>query len=243
MFGRQRDIPAACARGTAAFVTKVTKHAEITKLSCWPLTPTREPVPRIDAARHTGEFGLLAGPVLPDPVGRDSRSSDRGYWLTRFLCRPLPPDRIRPVPVHRGGADRVKDTHPRRRGIRHLDHRSGMAFLAEVNEPPARTVTFLTDRVTTRQRALVDRIVISRPTGPMLHPLASGGQKLPIHAGCLASLLDQLELHVTRIGQRDRRMQIVVSIPVIGEGGDHEFVGVKPRTDPADVSPVSHRAF
>src|SRR6185369_10719471 len=113
--------------------------------------------------------------------------------------------------------------------------------LPEIHEPPARAVAVLADRVSRCEGALQDFVVVDRPTRPVLHAFASGGEEVAVHAGRLATLLDELELNVARVGERDRHMDVVVARAAIAEFGDGKLVGVEPRADAAHVDPVLHR--
>ena len=48
----------------------------------------------------------------------------------------------------------------------------------------------------------------------MLHALMPAGEEIPVEARAVAALLDQFELHVARICQRDRHLYIVYSVAV-----------------------------
>ena len=77
----------------------------------------------------------------------------------------------------------------------------------------------------------------------MLHPLVPGGEKITVHAWRVAALLDQFDLHIARIRQRDRHVNVVVALAHIGERGHRQPVRIEPRPDPADLRPVLHRRF
>ena len=155
--------------------------------------------------------------------------------------RPLPPDRIAAVPVLGSGADLVEDAAARRRQVRHLDHGAGMALVPEIDEAPARAVALLAYRVAAGEGAPVERVVVLGPARPVLQPLVAGGQEVAPHAGGVAPLLDQLDLHVPGIGERDREVNAVVARAAVAEGGQRQPVDVEPRPDPADLDPVAHR--
>src|SRR5262249_37897475 len=106
--------------------------------------------------------------------------------------RPAPADRVAAVPADGGGADRVEDPAARLGHVGHLDHRSGMAFVPEIDEAAARAVALLADRVPRPKRLLQDVVVVDRPARPVLHALVTGSEEIAIHAGRRAALLDQL---------------------------------------------------
>src|SRR4029079_3062882 len=64
-----------------------------------------------------------------------------------------------------------------------------------------------------------------------------------IHARRFAALLDQLELHIPRVGQGDRDVRVVVAPDGVGEARDCQAVGVEPGSDAADFHPMAHRGF
>jgi hypothetical protein len=69
----------------------------------------------------------------------------------------------------------------------------------------------------------------------------AGGEKIPVHARRIVALLDQFELHVAGIGQRDRQMDVVVALLLVPEAVQRQSLGDIPRADPADLDPVTHR--
>src|SRR6266851_650120 len=153
---------------------------------------------------------------------------------------PVHPDRVAPVPAGRRLAHRVEDAHPGRRRLGHLDHRARMTFIEEIDERPAWGVALLADLPAALQRALADLMVVLRPARPVLHPLVAGGEKVAVEARAVAALLDQLQLHVARIGQGHRHPD-VVGPALVAELGQRQLLGVEPRTDAADLDPMAHR--
>src|SRR5215469_1742556 len=77
----------------------------------------------------------------------------------------------------------------------------------------------------------------------MLQTLVSGCEKIAIHACRRVSLLDQLKLHITRIGQRDGEMNIVVALLLVPEAVKRQFLGDEPRSDSTDLDPVTRGLF
>ena len=127
------------------------------------------------------------------------------------LARPLAADWIAAVPADSSVADRIKNAHPCGCGVRHLDHRARVALVAEIDKTAARTVAFLADRAAGGQGALVDLVIVLWPARPMLHALVPSGEEVAIHAGRIAALLDQLELHIARVRQGDGDVRVVVA--------------------------------
>src|SRR5215469_4305521 len=74
----------------------------------------------------------------------------------------------------------------------------------------------------------------------MLHPLVAGGEKIAVEARHIVALLDQLELHIARIGKCDRHPEIVGPAS-IAEFIQWQLLGIEPRADPAHLYPVAHR--
>jgi hypothetical protein len=121
--------------------------------------------------------------------------------------------------------------------------RSGVAFVAQIYERSARAFALLADRIAVRQRAPQVGLVVDRPAGPVLHALMPGGEEVAVHARGFAALLDQLDLHVAGIGQRDGDVNVVVALAQIGEGRHRQPVRVEPGPDAAHFGPVLHRCL
>src|SRR5262245_22326915 len=77
----------------------------------------------------------------------------------------------------------------------------------------------------------------------MLHAFMACSEKVAIHAGRRAALLDELELHVTRVGQRNRDVNAIVARTAIAELCERELVSVEPGTHTADLNPMLHGGF
>ena len=80
--------------------------------------------------------------------------------------------------------------------VGHLDDCARVTFVPEVDEAPTRAVALLTDGVAAGQGLLEPGVVVGGPTRPVLHAFMAGCEKVLVHAGCLAALLDQLQLHI-----------------------------------------------
>src|SRR5215469_4393577 len=74
----------------------------------------------------------------------------------------------------------------------------------------------------------------------MLHPLVTGGEEIAVEARHIIALLDQLELHIARIGKCDRHLEIVGPAS-IAEFIQWQLLGREPRADVAYLNPVAHR--
>src|SRR6266571_8993289 len=156
------------------------------------------------------------------------------------LTRPVQTDRIAPVPGERGFADLIEDAHPGRRRLGHLDDRARVALIEEIDEGAARGVAHLAEIPAGRQGALADLVVVDRPARPVLHPLMPRGEEIAVEAWGFAALLDQFELHIARIGERDRDLD-VVGPAAIAELVHRQLLGVEPRADAAHLDPMAHR--
>ena len=77
----------------------------------------------------------------------------------------------------------------------------------------------------------------------MLHALVARREKVTVHGWRRTPLLNELELHVARIGERDRDVNVVVAGAAIAEFGDGKLVSVEPRPDAANLDPVLHGGF
>src|ERR1700756_5123056 len=84
-------------------------------------------------------------------------------------------------------------------------------------------------------------MVVLGPARPVLQALVPSRKELAIHRWLIVALLDQLELHVPGIGQRNRQMNIVVALLLIPEPVERQFLGDVPRADAAHLDPVAHR--
>src|SRR3990172_2205844 len=188
------------------------------------------------AAGHSGSGPATSSARPMRTPARTAGTPRRGH-----SGRLLPADGIAAVPALGDRADLVEGAAARRRQVRHLDHRAWMALVPEIDEAPAGAVALLTRRVAAGERPLVQRVVVLGPARPVLQPLVPGRQEVTVHAGGIAALLDQLDLHVTRIGERDREVNAVVACPAVGESGQQQSVDVEPGPDAADLDPVAHR--
>src|SRR5690348_10496805 len=74
----------------------------------------------------------------------------------------------------------------------------------------------------------------------MLHSLVAGGEEIAVEARNIVPLLDQFELHVPRIGEGDRHLD-VISPALVAKLGHRQLLGIEPWPDPADLDPVAHR--
>src|SRR6516164_10969315 len=74
----------------------------------------------------------------------------------------------------------------------------------------------------------------------MLHPLVTRGEEIAVEARHIIALLDQLELHIARIGKCDRHPEIV-GLASIAEFIQWQLLGIEPRADAAYLNPVAHR--
>src|ERR1700681_203229 len=73
----------------------------------------------------------------------------------------------------------------------------------------------------------------------MLHPLMTGGEEIAVEARHVIALLDELELHIARVGERDRHLEIV-GPALIAEFIQWQLLGIEPRADAAHLDPVAH---
>src|SRR6266851_1957476 len=154
--------------------------------------------------------------------------------------RPIQADRVAPVPIACGVADLIEDAHAGRCRLGHLDDRAGMAFIEEIDERAARGVALLADLPAGRQGARADLAVVHRPARPVLHPLMPRGEEIAVEAWGFAALLDQFELHIARIGEGGRDLDVVAAA-LVAELVHRQLLGIKPRADAADLDPMAHR--
>ena len=71
-----------------------------------------------------------------------------------------------------------------------------MALIAEIDEAATRAVALLADCVSRGQGALIDLVIVLRSARPMLHALMPGSEEVAVHAGRVATLLDQFKLDI-----------------------------------------------
>ena len=147
------------------------------------------------------------------------------------------------LPSQPTAAARIWSKMRRRVGcqVRHLDDRARVALVLEIDETAARAVAFLSHGVAALERLPVQHVVVFRPARPVLEPLAPRSQEVAVHARRLAALLDQLDLHVARVRERDRHVKVVVADAAIAEGCQRQSVDVEPRSNTADIDPMAHR--
>src|SRR5438270_2105137 len=154
--------------------------------------------------------------------------------------RPFVADRIAAVPADRRRAHRIEDAHAGRGRLGHLDHRARMTFVQKIDKGSARRVALLTDLPAALERPFADLVVILGPTRPVLHSLMAGAEKISVEARAVAALLNELQLHVAGIGERDRHLDVVDS-SLVPELAQRQLLGIEPRADAAHLDPVAHR--
>src|SRR5256885_2798949 len=154
--------------------------------------------------------------------------------------RPFVADRIAAVPADCRRAHRIEDAHAGRGRLGHLDHRAGMTFVQKIDKGSARRVALLPALPAALERPLADLVVILGPTRPVLHSLMAAREKIAVEAGAVAALLDELQLHVAGIRERDRHLD-VVDPSLVAELAQRQLLGIEPRADAAHLDPVAHR--
>src|SRR4029077_12005740 len=108
-------------------------------------------------------------------------------------------------------------------------------------ERATRALAALADRPAVLHGPVEQLMVVLGPARPMLPALVAGREKLAIHARHLVALLDQLELHVAGIGERDGQVNVIVALTFVPEAVERQFLGEVPGADAADFDPVAHR--
>src|SRR5436305_2723273 len=154
--------------------------------------------------------------------------------------RPFVADWIAAVPADRRLAHRIEDAHAGRGRLGHLDHCAGMTFGQKIDKGPARRVALLTDLPAALERPFADLVIVLGPTRPVLHSLMAAREKIAVEAGAVAALLDELQLHLAGIGERDRHLDIV-DPAFVAELAQRQLLGIEPRADAAHLDPVAHR--
>jgi phosphoribosylamine---glycine ligase len=200
-----------------------------------PISPPRATAP---TARSTGSTGRAdsAGAISGSAAGLKPALAPAS-----IRARPVLADGIAPVPVSRRLAHLVEDAHAGGGRLGHLDDGAGVALFEEVDEGPSLAFALLADMPAARERLIPDLAVVHRPARPVLSPFLAGIDEIPIQARRPAALLDQFELDVARIGERDRQMRDVVGLALIAVRGQRQLVGIEPRADAAHLNPVLHR--
>src|SRR6185369_4767568 len=149
-------------------------------------------------------------------------------------------DRVSAVPIRGSFAHRIEDAYAGRGRFGHLDDRAGMALVEEVDERATRRVALLADAPAVLERPVADLVVVDRPARPVLQAFMAGPEEVLVEARHAVALLDQFELHVARIGEGDRHLD-VVDLALVAELVEWQLLGVEPRTDAAYLRPVLHR--
>src|SRR3954464_13500338 len=70
-------------------------------------------------------------------------------------------------------------------------------------------------------------------------PSCPAAREVAVKAGAVAALLDQFELHVAGIRQRDRHIDIV-DPSLVAEFAERQPLGIEPGTDAANLHPMPH---
>ena len=123
-----------------------------------------------------------------------------------------------------------------------LDDGAGMGLRIEVAEAAllAADLTLMPDLVTQRQRAVVERLIVPGPVRHVLHPFLTGVEKLLVHGRCVVPWLDEFDLEIAGIGQRDAHLDAGVHTAMTEPVG-LDPVDVEPWPDAHHVDPVVHR--
>src|SRR5689334_7113945 len=89
-----------------------------------------------------------------------------------------------------------------------LDDGARMRLCVEIGEASlvAADLAFVADPVAEPERLVVERLVIVAPVGHVLEAFVAGVQKLLVQRGCVVALLDQLDLQIAGIGQRNAHL-------------------------------------
>src|SRR5436305_14453118 len=153
--------------------------------------------------------------------------------------RPFVADRIDAVPADCRRAHRIEDAHAGRGRLGHLDHRAGMTLVQKIDKGSARRVALLTDLPAALERPFADLVIVLGPTRPVLHSLMAAREKIAVEAGAVAALLDELQLHVAGIRERDRHLDIV-DPSLVAEVAQRQLLGIEPRADAAHLDPMMH---
>ena len=128
--------------------------------------------------------------------------------------------------------------------VGNLDHCSGMARGFEIDEAALRAadLALVADGKTLREGAVVERLIIVRPPGHVLQTLAVVAQEIEIHGGRIVALLDQFDLQVVGIGERDRELDRRIDA-AIAEPVHLDPLDVEERADPQRLRPEAQRGF
>ena len=124
-------------------------------------------------------------------------------------------NRIASIPVSGGLGDEPEGFTLRTADLGKLHDGSRMELVQEVDETPIRAMdpAFLPDLVACGGEAFHVGVESFCPVGHVLESLVPGPEEIEIHGWGVIELLDQLNLQVPRIGQRDMLISIGDGFP------------------------------
>ena len=89
-----------------------------------------------------------------------------------------------------------------------LDHGAAVSGAVEIGEPPPRAadLSLMADDEARRDGAVVERLIVVALVRHVLHALAVIPEVIAVHRRRVVALLDQFDLQVAGIGQRDAHL-------------------------------------
>src|SRR5262245_1256516 len=159
----------------------------------------------ISEKRSTGRFPWAAinTAFWPPPTGGSRRCAASDLPASADHAHG-----IGAVPVGSGRLHALEKAALGAADVGDLDHRAGMARRLEIGEASLRPadLAFMTDDKTGRDRAVIERLIIGAPVGHVLQSLAMFSQEIEIHRWRVIALLDQFDLQVAGIGERNAHL-------------------------------------
>src|SRR5262245_5594079 len=112
------------------------------------------------------------------------------------------------IPVGGGRLHALEEAALGTADVGNLNHRAGMARRLEIGEASLRPadLAFMPDDKSGGDRTVVKRLVVGAPVGHVLQSLAMLAQEIEIHRRRVIALLDQFDLQVSGIGERNAHL-------------------------------------
>src|SRR3954453_16204304 len=151
-------------------------------------------------------------------------------------------DRPRAIPAQSRLPDLLEEGPLGAADVGDLDHGAWMGLGVEIGKAPLVTadLALMADPIAERERPVVERLVVVAPVGHVLEAFVAGLEEFPVQRRRVVALLDQLDLEVAGIGQRDAHLDGGV-LAAMAKPVGRDAVHVVPGTDAHYLDPVLHR--
>src|SRR5690242_14088916 len=179
---------------------------------------------------RSGEVVPSASPCFLFLVDAETSALPADYVTNAMRASALDvPDRIGAIPTGRHFSDVLEESALAATDVGYFDHGTGMGLRVEIGEAAlfAADLALMSHLVAKRQRPVVELLVFPAPIRHVLQAFAAAIEKFLVHRGRIVALLDQLDLEIAGIGERDAHLHGGVFAAVA------EVIGL----DPIDIVP------